>query len=114
MLVALFIMSLTVAFTMFVVGAVGGVRDAAYENIAFRIADSKLDELRAGGYDALPADGPFFDPGLASLPQGQASTSVTVWNTKTKQVMTGVSWQGVNGSTRAVSFTTLLTQSGGL
>ena len=114
MLVALFIMSVTVAFVTIVVGTIKVTRDATYENIAFRIADTKLDELRAGGYAALPANGSFSDPDLASLPQGSASTSVAVLNAKTKQVAAGVSWQGADNRTRSVSLTTLITQTGGL
>jgi prepilin-type N-terminal cleavage/methylation domain-containing protein len=114
MLVALLIMSVTAAFVTVVMGTVKFTRDVAYENSAFRIADSKLEELRAGGYATLPAGGAFSDPGLADLPQGAASTSVTVWNAKTKQVRAGVAWFGADGRTHTVSLTTLITESGGL
>ena len=114
MLVALFIVSVAAAFSTFVVNAIKVSRDSAYESTASRIAEGKLDELRAGGYAALPASGAFSDPTLASLPQGQASTTVTDWNAKTKEVTTGVSWLGLNGTTRYASVTTLITQSGGL
>lgn len=114
MLVALFIMSAAVAFTTIVVGTIKVTRDGAYENIAFRIADSKLDELRAGGYGALPESGSFFDPELVNVPQGTASTSVVSWNAKTKKVVTGVSWRGADGLTHVVSLTTLITEFGGL
>ena len=114
MLIALFIMSLATAFVTVVVGTIKVTRDGAYENVAFRIADSKLDELRAGGYAALPASGPFSVPELVEVPQGAASTSVTVWNAQTKQVVTGVSWKGADGAPRYVSLTTRITESGGL
>ncbi len=114
MLIALLIMSITTAFVAVVMGTVKFTRDLGYENNAFRIAESKLDELRAGGYATLPSDGAFSDPGLVNLPQGVASTSVTVLNAKTKQVMAGVSWLGVDGLTHSVSLTTLITESGGL
>ncbi len=107
-------MSVTAAFVTVVMGTITFTRDLRYENNAFRIANSKLDELRAGGYAALPAGGTFSDPGLANLPQGAASTSVTVWNAKTKQVRAGVSWLGADARTQVVSLTTLITQIGGL
>jgi len=113
-LIALFIISVSVVFATMVIGTIKVTRDSTYENIAFRIANSKLNELRAGGYTALPTSGPFTDPQLTDVPQGQASTSVTVWNEKTKQVMTGVSWLGADDSTRYVSLTTLVTEIGGL
>jgi prepilin-type N-terminal cleavage/methylation domain-containing protein len=114
MLISILILSVTAAFVTIVIGTIKVSRDAAYENVAFRIADSKLDEFRATGYDALPASGVFSDPELASLPQGMASTSVSDWNAGTKQVTAGVSWRDADGLTRFVSLTTLITEIGGL
>lgn len=114
MLIALFIMSIAVAFATIVIGTIKTTREVAYENAAFRIANSKLDELRAGGYANLPASGSFSSPELVDLPQGAASTSITVWNAKTKQVAAGVSWRDADGLTRVVSLTTLVTEAGGL
>lgn len=113
-LIALFIVSVTVVFVVVVVGTAQTTRDTTYESIAFRIADSKIDELRAGGYALLPPGGSFSDPELVNVPQGVASTSITDWNAKTKRVTVGVSWQNQNGLARFVSLTTLITQSGGL
>lgn len=112
--VALFILSAAIVFAALVIGTIKVTRDSAFENVAFRVADNKVNELRALGYAALPASGAFSDPQLASLPQGQASTSVTISNAKTKQVVAGVSWLGAEGHTRFVSITTLVTESGGL
>lgn len=114
MLVALFIISVTVVFVLIVVGTITVTRNAMYENVAFRIVDNKLDELRAGGYAVLPANGPFSNPELLNLPQGVASTSITDWNTKTKQVSAGVSWRDADDFTHFVSLTTLITETGGL
>ena len=114
MLVSILIISAAVAIGTLVVGAIKTARDASYENLAARIANSKLDDLRAGGYSALPASGSFTDPGLAGLPQGSASTTVTDWNSKTKEVTTGVSWAASDGTARYTTLTTLITQVGGL
>jgi len=114
MMFSIAILSVAVVFATMVTGTIKTTRDATFENIAFRIADSKLAELRNGGYDALPASGPFSDSELASVPQGAASTTVTDLNTKMKEVMVGVSWQSAEGTTRYVSLVTLITQSGGL
>lgn len=114
MLIALFIMSVTATFVTVVTGTIKVTRDATYENAAFRIADNKLEELRAGGYATLPESGSFSDPALTALPQGVASTSVTDLNAKTKQVSAGISWRGADGMARFVSLTTLITESGGL
>jgi hypothetical protein len=114
MLVAVFIMSTAITFVTIVTGTIKVTRDSAFESVAFRIVNTKLDELRAGGYDALPTSGSFSDPALTNLPFASASTSITDWNAKTKQVAAGVSWQGADGLPRNVSLTTLITQSGGL
>lgn len=114
LLIALFVASLLVAFVTIVVGTIKVVRDASYENIAFHIAEDKLDELRASGYASLSTGGSFSSPQLARLPQGSASTSVSVVNSKTKEVSAGVSWRGDGEATRVVSLTTLVTEIGGL
>lgn len=114
LLVSLGIIIVAVTIATLVIDSIKIVRDAGYENSAFRIASTKLDELRAGGYDALTSSGPFTDPGLARLPQGSASTSIMDWNDKTKKVVAGVSWLTADGSTKVVSLTTLVTKTGGL
>jgi hypothetical protein len=114
LLMSLFIVSVAVVFATFLTGTIKTTRDSTYENIAFRVADAKLSVLRAGGYAALPASGPFTDPNLSVLPEGAASTTVADWNAKTKQITVGVSWLGSASTTKYVLLTTLVTQSGGL
>jgi len=113
-LVALFVMSMVVVFSSVVNSTIKVTRDSTYENVAFRIADSKLGELRAAGYTSLPVSGPFLADELSTIPEGAASTSVVSVNAKIKQITTGVSWRGADGLPRYVSLTTLMTQSGGL
>lgn len=110
--------------SIFVVGAVIAIfaassstlsltRDAKNQDIAMHIANSKLAQIRADGYDALPQDGPFTDPLLSSLPNGEASTTVSVFNDKTKQIDVTVGWKRANAQ-RTVVLTTLMTETGGL
>ncbi len=89
-------------------------RLARQEDIALKIADHKLEELRNDGYAGLPASGSFSDSLLSSLPNSTASTSISDFNAKVKQVIVQVGWQAPSGSTRVMSLTTLITQSGGL
>lgn len=114
LLIALFIVSVAVVFATLLTSTIKTTRDDTYENVAFRIADAKLADLRAGGYASLPPSAPFSDPGLSALPSGAASTTVVEWNAKTKEVTVGVSWLGAASTTKYVSLTTLITQSGGL
>lgn len=85
-----------------------------YTQAATRIAQTKLDELRAGGYEALSGSGPFTVAELSDLPEGAASTTVTAYNDNLKQVQVGVAWVGNDGNERYVSMTTLVVDQGGL
>lgn len=113
--------ALTVAVLLAVVALYGATlstvsltSETGREDVALRIANQKLDDLRALGYAALPASGPFTDTQLQNLPSGSASTTVTVFNAKTKQVAATVSWVEAKGGARSISLTTLITQVGGL
>lgn len=83
------------------------------QDIALRIASTKLADLRYLGYDALPASGPFSDPLLNSLKQGQATVTVATYSSKIKQVLVTVAWKRLGGTaTSTVSLTTLMRQGG--
>ena len=90
-------------------------RDAEHQEIALRLANNKIEELRAGGYDALPGSGSFFDTQLGLLPGGAATMAVSEFNTNTKKIIITVQWQepGISAS-RTLSLTTLITKIGGL
>lgn len=103
---------------MFSVAAVAlisakGTSDEALQNIALRIASTKLEALRAGGYDALPADGTFADAQLALLPSAEASTTASDYADEVKEVSVSIEWQEPSGP-RSLSLTTLVAQTGGI
>lgn len=83
-----------------------------YQEIALRIASSKLQTLRTQPYASLPASGAFADSLLSSLPQGQGTLTVTDYNAKTKQIKATVSWRNPKGKTQQVNLETLITQGG--
>jgi prepilin-type N-terminal cleavage/methylation domain-containing protein len=83
------------------------------ESLAYAIASSKLESLRAAGYAALPASGSFSDTQLASLPSGAGSLSVADETETLKQVTVTVGWSE-RGAARTVSLSTLIASSGGL
>jgi len=89
-------------------------REVRDQDVALRVAQSEIETLRAGGYDALPANGPFTNPLLDSLTAGTASVTIADFDTETKQADVNVSWQGTGGATRQVTLTTLITQRNGL
>lgn len=90
-------------------------RNLQRQDIAIRILNQKLEDLRALTYTGLPASGAFSDPSLTSIPNGLASTTLTDYNADTKQVLVGVSWQESSSTpVRYLSVTTLITKNGGL
>jgi len=114
-----------VVVTLFIVGAVlvlyqaaaGTIRltkNSKNQEIALRVANNKIEELRAGGYDSLPASGGFSDSQLSALPNGSGNMAVTAFNADTKQILISVRWQNPGGSSRNISLATLVTKTGGL
>lgn len=84
------------------------------QDIALKIARTEIEILRAGGYDALPTNGPFTNPLLSSLANGSTSVTITAYDAKTKRADVSVSWVGAGGASRSVSLTTLIAQTSGL
>lgn len=113
-IIALFIVSVGAVCATIAVTMIKGTRESTYRSTAIRIAETELNELRAGGYASLPSSEAFTSAELSGLPQGVASTTVTTWNAETKQVTTGVAWQGTDDRTHYVSLHTLVTETGGL
>jgi prepilin-type N-terminal cleavage/methylation domain-containing protein len=68
-------------------------KEIQFQEIGLRVAHNQLEILRAGGFDALPASGPFSNSLLTLLPAGAGTVAVTTVDTKTKQVVVTVSWR---------------------
>lgn len=111
----------SIAILGVVLGALGALVHTAplarinrNEDIALSIARNKLESLRTGGYDALPASGPWSDALLSALPSGTDAITVASYNSKVKRVDVTVSWQDAGQATRSVTLTTLIAQIGAL
>lgn len=90
-------------------------RSAKDQEIALRVANNKIEELRAVGYDALPASGGFSDSQLNLLQGSFATMTITDFNADTKQIIVTVQWQEPGSSVlRTISLPTLITKVGGL
>lgn len=85
-------------------------REARDQSIALKIARAQIEALRAAGYEALPATGPFANELLSSLASSSASVTVAAYDTKTKQVEVRVTWAGNGNASRSVSLTSLIAQ----
>ncbi len=84
------------------------------QDLALKIASNELEAVRAGGYAALPASGPFTDTELSSLAGSAATLTVASYNEDTKQVDATVTWLAQDQTARTLTLTTLITKIGGL
>lgn len=89
-------------------------RNAQNKDVALKIATHKIEEIRALGYLSVPASGSFTDSLLNTIPAGNATLTVSDYNTKVKQVVVTVSWAEPNSNPRSLSLTTLIADAGGL
>lgn len=88
-------------------------RNSKRQELALRIASSKIEELRNTAYASLPSTGSFSHSLLTNLPSGAANLTVSSYNATTKQVVVTVTWAEPNNpNTRQVELTTLINQGG--
>jgi prepilin-type N-terminal cleavage/methylation domain-containing protein len=112
--VAVFVIGIMIVASAALLHGVPVSRVTHSQSIALAIAESQIETLRAAGYAALPASGSFTDSALSSLASSTASTTVTVYDSKTKRVDVGVSWLETDATRSYVTLTTLIAQVGGL
>jgi prepilin-type N-terminal cleavage/methylation domain-containing protein len=113
-LIAIFILGMMLVFYQSTFSTIRLSRIAQQQDIALRIIQTKLEDLRAATYSGLPASGTFSDPLLSSLPLGAASTSITDYSATLKQVRVSVSWSESTSTLRYLEATTLIGSVGGL
>lgn len=111
----IFIVGLVLVLYQAALGKAKLIQYAKNQEIALRVANNKIEELRAGGYDALPLSGSFSDSQLDSLSSSTASMAITDYNANIKQVLITIEWQEPTGSAlKNISLTTLVAKTGGL
>lgn len=113
-IITLLIIAVILSLYQAALGTVFVTRTAKDQETALLIANNKLEELRAGGYNNLPAGGSFNDAQLSLLPGGSASLTVTDYSSTTKQTLVNVQWLDPVGLKKSISITTLITKYGGL
>lgn len=80
-----------------------------------RIASTKLEELRNGGYSSVPASGSFTSSQFNLLPSGAGSMTTTDYNGIVKHITVTVQWNDVRTSTtRDITLATAVAKAGGL
>lgn len=84
-----------------------------HKEVALRIADQKMQNLRATDYASLPATGSFSDPLLSSLNNGTGTVTVANVNAQTKRITVAVSWvNSKNNTNQKVELETFMTDGG--
>lgn len=71
-----------------------------YREIALRIADNQMQTIRTTAFASIPPSGNFVDSGLASIPNGLGTLTVTDVSSTLKIVTVTVTWTkpGVPGN----------------
>ena len=114
-IVTLFIIGLVLVLYQAALGKVKLIQYAKNQEIALRVANNKIEELRAGGYDALPASDSFSDSQLNTLSDCTATMTIANLNATTKRIVITIEWREPAGaSLKNISLTTLITKTGGL
>lgn len=114
-IVTIFIIGLTLVLYQATLGKMRLIEYAKHQEIALRVANNKMEELRAGGYDALPLSGSFSDSQLDGFSDCSAKVIIAEYNATTKEVAVTVEWrEPVSTALRNVTLTTLITKTGGI
>lgn len=88
-------------------------RRVKHQELALRVATTKMEQIRSLSYDTVPASGSFNDALLAQLPEASATVTVSDYDAATKRVAVSVSWRERGSQTlRDVTLTTLVTKEG--
>ena len=112
-LVSIFIISIFLVLLQVAANTTLLNRTVRNRELALRIANTEIESLRLAPYASLPESGAFSDPLLSSLSQGEASRTITDFNSQTKQVVVTISWKEPGTiSLHTVSLTTLITKGG--
>lgn len=114
-MIAIVVIGFTLVLFQYSIKNVPLARSESNRDIALKAARAELEELRLGGYAALPGNSTFTQPALSAFSSSTGALTVTVYNAKTKQVTATVYWyEGSLATTSSVSLTTLITEAGGL
>ncbi len=111
--VTLFLIGVTLLMFAIVSNSVVLNKYNKYKEVALRIAEHELQELRTTPYASLPSSGSLSNSQLSSIPQGAANLTITEIETGLSEAEVVVSWRNPSGTgTQQVSLSTYLWQTG--
>lgn len=98
-------------------GSLVSSRNSNLQTVASKIASRQIENLKKGGFAALPANGTtsLSDPDLSKLPassESQTISDVSWGDGNIKQVTIEVDWQQSNNVNKSIKLETLLTKNG--
>jgi Tfp pilus assembly protein PilV len=112
-LISLFIVGMMLVVFATSLNTITLAKTARYQDLALRIANSKMEELRSLPYNQLPTSGTFTHALLSNLPSGQATQTIEEYNDNTQTVTVSVTWiDSSSQATKQVTLTTLINQWG--
>jgi len=88
-------------------------RESRNQNIVYKVAGKKIEELRVTPFASLPSSGVFTDSGLNDLTSSTAVLTVSDFggNTEIKQINVSITWDE-EGTARNLSLDTLIIDGG--
>lgn len=114
-LISVVVVGMLIVLASTLIQAVGLTRHAKNRDVAAKVAESKLESLRAVGYEQLPEGTPFSDPLLETLPDATGSFTVSDFSSTTKRVVVTVSWSDPAASAPStLTISTLVAEVGGI
>lgn len=111
--ITLFIIGVTLLMFAVVSNAVVLNKYNRYKEIALRIAEHELQELRTTPYANLPASGSITNTQLSTIPQGAGTFTIAEESTGLSEVTVTISWRNPTASgNQQLSLSTYIWQGG--
>lgn len=111
--ITLFIIGVTLIMFQIVSNSIVLNKYNRYKEIALRVAEDQLQELRTTPYASLPASGSFSNSSLSSIPQGAGNMTLTEVDDGFTQASVTVTWRNPkNSGTQSVNLSTYIWQWG--
>ena len=106
-IVSIFILAILLTFYASVLNTIVLTRKQRYENLAYHIANKKMEDLRSTVFASLPPSGTISDTQLSLIPSGSGSFTVSNYSgfTGMKEIIVTVTWN--DGIAKSVVLKTL-------
>jgi prepilin-type N-terminal cleavage/methylation domain-containing protein len=106
-IICMFMIGVLFALYTAAINTVAHTKKLRYDNLAYHVANKKMEELRATSYASLPASGTIVDAMLSQIPSGSGSFTTIdhAGFSGLKEITVTVSWD--DGQAKQVQLKTL-------